>query len=126
MAMNRIQFQPGMSMFEFFQQFGTEAQCEAALEHARWPQGFRCPRCGGAAHCVLRVGRRTFQCNACRHQASLIAGTLFEGTKLALTVWFLAIYLVSQAKTAKKKGVRSSIATFLSVREPSLPRVRLP
>jgi hypothetical protein len=100
MAMNRIQFQPGMSLFEFFQRFGTEAQCEAALEQTRWPHGFRCPRCGGAAHCVLRAkGRKTFQCNACHHQTSLIAGTLFEGTKLGLTVWFLAIYLISQAKT---------------------------
>ena len=34
-----------------------------------------------------------------RHQDSLIAGTVFEGTKLGLTVWFLAIYLISQAKT---------------------------
>lgn len=36
MAMNRIQFQPGLSMPEFFGQFGTEAQCEAALEAVRW------------------------------------------------------------------------------------------
>ena len=100
MAMNRIQFQRGMSMFEFFGKFGTEAQCEAAVEQARWPEGFRCPRCGGEAHCVLRArARKTFQCNACHHQTSLIAGTLFEGTKLKLTVWFLAIYLISQAKT---------------------------
>ena len=100
MAMNRVQFQSGMSLFELFEQFGTEAQCEAALERARWPQGFRCPRCGGAAHCVLRVrARKTFQCNLCHHQSSLIAATLFEGTKLALRVWFLAIYLISQAKT---------------------------
>ena len=100
MTMNRIQFQPGMSLFEFFRQQGTEGQCEAALERTRWPQGFRCPRCGNAAHCVLRVrARKTFQCNACHHQTSLIAGTLFEGTKLALTVWFLAMYLISQAKT---------------------------
>jgi transposase-like protein len=100
MAMNRIQFQAGMSLFEFFQERGTEAQCEAALEEARWPHGFRCPCCGGAAHCVLRVkARKTFQCNGCHHQTSLIAGTLFEGTKLALTVWFLAMYLISQAKS---------------------------
>ena len=100
MAMNRIQFQPGMSLFEFFRQFGTESQCKAALEQARWPQGFRCPRCGGTTHCVLRAkARKTFQCNACHHQTSLIAGTLFEGTKLGLRVWFLAIYLISQAKT---------------------------
>ena len=100
MPMNRVQFQPGLSMPEFLRQFGTEAQCEAALERARWPEGFRCPHCGQAAHYVLRVGaRKSFQCSACRRQTSLIAGTLFQDTKLALTVWFLAIYLVSQAKT---------------------------
>jgi hypothetical protein len=100
MAMNRIQFQSGMSLFEHFQHFGTETQCAAALERTRWPNGFRCPRCGGAAHCVLRgCSRKTFQCNACHHQTSLIAGTLFEGTKLGLTVWFLAIHLIGEAKT---------------------------
>jgi transposase-like protein len=100
MPMNRVQFQPGLSMPEFLRQFGTEAQCEAALERARWPEGFRCPHCGQAAHYVLRVGaRKSFQCSACRRQTSLIAGTLFQGTKLALTVWFLAIYMISQAKT---------------------------
>lgn len=100
MAMNRIQFQPGLSMPEFLKGYGTEAQCEQALEAVRWSNGFCCPRCGHTAHYVLRDGaRKVFQCNACRHQASLIAGTLFQGTKLPLTIWFLAIYLISQAKT---------------------------
>lgn len=100
MAMNRIQFQPGLSIPEFFKLYGTELRCERALEEARWPNGFRCPRCGHDAHCVLRGGtHKVFQCNVCRHQSSLIAGTVFQGTKLALTVWFLAIYLISQAKT---------------------------
>lgn len=39
------------------------------------------------------------QCRGCRHQSSLIAGTVMQGTKLPLTVWFLVIYLLSQAKT---------------------------
>ena len=100
MAMNRIQFQPGLSMPEFLKDYGTEAQCEQALEAVRWPTGFRCPRCAGEAHYVLRDGvRKVFQCHACRHQASLIAGTVFQGTKLPLTTWLLAIYLLSQAKT---------------------------
>ena len=100
MAMNRIQFQPGMSMAEFFKLFGTEPLCSAALESARWPDGFRCPCCGGGAHCLLHTeGHKVFQCNACRHQTSLIAGTIFQSTKLPLTTWFLAIYLISQAKT---------------------------
>lgn len=100
MAMNRIQFQPGLSLPEFLRDYGTEAQCEAALEAARWPRGFHCPRCGGSGHYVVRDGsRKVFQCHACRHQASLIAGTVFQGSKLPLTTWFLAIYLISQAKT---------------------------
>jgi len=100
MAMNRIQFQPGLSMPEFAQRFGSESQCAAALETARWPNGFSCPRCGGAAHGVLRGERcKVFQCQASRHQASLIAGTVFQGTQLPLSVWFLVIYLISQAKT---------------------------
>jgi len=100
MSMNRIQFQPGLSQPAFHEQFGTEAQCEAALEQARWQQGFRCPDCGETRHSTFRVGTlKTFQCSACRKQTSLIAGTLFQDTHLALTIWFLAIYLISEAKT---------------------------
>ena len=35
MPMNRIQFQPGLSLPTFLGQFGAEAQCEAALEKER-------------------------------------------------------------------------------------------
>lgn len=100
MAMKRIQFQPGLSLPTFIEQFGTEAPCAAALERARWPPGFRCPGGGQAGHYRLQGGtHNTFQCHTCRRQTSLTAGTLFQSAHLALTVWFLAIYLISQAKT---------------------------
>lgn len=100
MPMNRIQFQPGLSLPAFLEQFGTETRREAALERARWPDGFRCPQCGEADHYVLRQRRRkTFQCQSRRMQTSLIAGTVFRSTHLALTLWFLAIHLIGQAKT---------------------------
>jgi len=99
MAMNRVQFQPGLSMPEFLQQFGTEAQCEAALETARWPRGFVCPRCGGGARTsFVRAGLRYWECADCAHQCSLISGTMFEATKLSLTIWFPAMQLLTQAK----------------------------
>jgi transposase-like protein len=67
---------------------------------ARWPNGFACPRCSQGAHCVISVNMRPlFQCNGCHRQTSVTAGTLFAGTKLPLTTWFLAIYLIGQAKT---------------------------
>jgi transposase-like protein len=100
MSSYRIQFQPGMSIPEFLSFFGTEAQCAEALKRSRWPDGFGCPRCGSAQHYVVGHGaRKLFQCNGCRHQTSLTAGTIMEHTKLPLTTWFLAIYLISQAKT---------------------------
>jgi hypothetical protein len=63
----------------------------------RWPDGFRCPRCDSADHCVLgEDARRLFQCYGCRHQASLTAGSRTEYTKLPLTTWFLAVYLIKK------------------------------
>jgi len=46
MAQNPIRFQAGMSLSELFSDYGSEAQCEAALEQARWPHGFECRYCG--------------------------------------------------------------------------------
>ena len=100
MPSNRVQFQPGLSLPEFLSGFGSEAQCAEAVKSARWPDGFRCPRCDAAQHYVVGHGaRKLFQCNACRHQTSVTAGSLMEHTKLPLTIWFLAIYLIGQAKT---------------------------
>jgi ribosomal protein L37AE/L43A len=99
MPMNRVQFQAGLSMPEFFDLYGTEAQCRAALQAARWPRGFECPVCGGAARTSFERGQlRYWQCGSCEHQTSLIAGTMFANTKLALRLWFLALQLLTQAK----------------------------
>jgi hypothetical protein len=99
MAMNRVQFQPGLSMAEFMQRYGSEALCEEALVAARWPQGFVCPDCGCAVHCSFRRSGRLYQqCSACRYQCSVTAGTLFESSKLRLSTWFLAMHLMTQSK----------------------------
>lgn len=97
MKKNPIQFQRGQSLFSFFKRFGTEEQCKQALFEARWPGGFRCPECGSQAHCLLQ-DRGLFQCNRCHHQTSVIAGTVFEATKLPLKTWMLGIYLIGQSK----------------------------
>lgn len=99
MAMNRVQFQAGLSMPEFLELYGTEAKCQAALEAARWPDGFKCPACLGPARTTfLRNGLRYWQCAHCAQQCSLISGTVFEATKLPLTRWFLAMQLLTQSK----------------------------
>ena len=97
MPKNKIQFQKGLSLPRFLSSYGTEKQCEEALYSMRWPQGLVCPDCGCSNHYWLK-NRRLYQCSACKKQISLISGTIFEATKLQLTVWFLAIYLVTQSK----------------------------
>jgi transposase-like protein len=99
MSRNTVQFQKGMSLGEFMKRFGSEALCREALFKWRWPQGFVCPECGGASYCTLK-SRALYQCHGCHHQSSLTAGTLFAGTKLPLTAWFLAMFLVTQSKNA--------------------------
>lgn len=97
MAKNKVQFQKGLSLRKFFTQFGSEEQCNNALFHWRWPSGFKCPKCGHLKYCQLK-NRKLFQCSKCRYQSSLTSGTIFANTKLPLSVWFLAIYFVTQSK----------------------------
>lgn len=62
--------------------YGTEDQCKQALEQWHWPQGFICTSCGHADEPVRLRMRALLQCRHCHHQTSLIAGTIFEATKL--------------------------------------------
>ena len=100
MSKNLIQFQEGYSLQQLFKEYGTEEQCEKVVFQWKWPTGFSCPACQKSSYCVLEK-RHLYQCNRCHHQTSLTSGTLFESTKLPLTTWFLAIYLITQSKTGK-------------------------
>jgi transposase-like protein len=97
MAGNRIQFQKGLSEARFATLYGREDLCREAIARWRWPDGFVCPACGCTDHCIVGP-RKLFQCNACRRQTSLTAGTIFNATKVPLTTWFRAMYLITQTK----------------------------
>ncbi len=97
MARNMVQFQKGLSEPEFGRLYGTEEQCRAVVVGLRWPNGFVCPDCVGVKHSVVQ-SRLLFQCSTCRKQTSAIAGTIFAATKLPLTIWFRAIYHLTQSK----------------------------
>ena len=121
MKKNQVQFQKGFSLPDFIKEYGTEAQCTEALFQTRWPSGFQCPSCGGGRYSLVKT-RNLYQCSRCHHQTSLISGTLFEQTKLPLTTWFLAIYLITQAKTglsalALKRQIGVSYNTAWSLKQ---------
>ena len=88
------------TLCEFQTKFASEEACQEYLAACRWPDGFVCPRCAHRRAYEL-VGRRRWQCLACRHQVSLTAGTILHNTKTPLTVWFWAAYLM----TTDKRGV---------------------
>ena len=120
MPKNKVQFQKGLSLAQFLQLYGSEAQCEKVLFDARWPRGLACLPCGSYKFCRLSTRRATFQCNRYKRQLSLLAGTLFQSTKLPLTTWFLAMYLLSQTKNGisalelgRKLGVNNNTAWLL-------------
>lgn len=87
----------GTSLLDWQRQYGTEEACTQALTQQRWPEGFRCPRCGHDHGYVIST-RHSCECSKCHYQTSLTAGTLFHSTNLPLTKWFWAIYLSASDK----------------------------
>jgi transposase-like protein len=76
--------------------FGNEDKCRKGIEHLRWPNGVRCPRCEEAATPVLN--RDTFDCDSCHYQFSATSGTIFHDTHLPLWKWFLCTYLLCESR----------------------------
>jgi len=84
---------------EFENRFRSEGDCIRYLCELRWPEGFECPSCGGKES--WRLKRGLWVCRECRHQTSLLAGTVFQDSHLPLTIWFRAMWLI----TSQKHGI---------------------
>lgn len=91
------------TLLELERRFGTEQSCRAYLFQLRFPDGFRCPRCGASKSWPLQSGR--VQCAGCGYQVSATSGTVFQDSRTPLTVWFRAMWWL----TSQKNGV-SAIA----------------
>jgi transposase-like protein len=78
------------------------------VEAIIWPQGPVCPHCGGVEKITTvkpnpekRVRYGLKRCGQCKGQFTVRMGTIFEESKLPMTKWLQAIFLM----TASKKGV---------------------
>lgn len=85
------------TVLEMERRFATEEDCREYLTHLRWPAGFVCPACQGKVGWLDR--RHRWTCQDCRRQSTVTAGTIFEGTRQPLQVWFRAIWLVTSQKS---------------------------
>ena len=86
------------TLLELEQRFSDEARCRDYLFSLRWPEGFLCPVCGSGG---LAIRRDLWRCVQCGRETSVLAGTIFQDSKLPLTVWFRAMWQVA----SQKKGV---------------------
>ena len=92
-----------MNLIDLIDRFDSEDDCRIYLEKLRWPNGVACTRCGDTS--VSEVKKRNqYDCNSCRYQFSVKAGTIFHDSHLPLRKWFLAIYLMVESK----KGVSAN------------------
>jgi transposase-like protein len=83
---------------------------DAAFEYVEarvWPQGPVCPHCGGVERISKMQGKSTrkglYKCYQCRKPFTVRMGTVFESSKVPLTVWLQAMYLIA----GSKKGISS-------------------
>ncbi|MGH6728176.1 MAG: IS1595 family transposase [Pseudolabrys sp.] len=87
--------------------FNDETKAREWLEARVWPEGPTCPHCGNAdkAKITALQGKAhrpgLYQCAECREQFTVTVKTVFERSKIPLTKWLAALFLM----TASKKGV---------------------
>ncbi|BBO73083.1 IS1595 family transposase [Desulfosarcina widdelii] len=85
----------------FDTRFSTEEACQTYLYELRWPDGFKCIRCGETRH--WKSNRGLYICFRCEHQHSITAGTIMAGTRKPLVLWFKAMWWF----TTRKSGVNA-------------------
>jgi len=84
------------TLIEFRERFVTDDDCLRYVASLRWPDGFRCPRCGHSE--AWETNRGLYQCRKCRHQTSITAGTIFHDSRKPLRLWFEAMWHITSQK----------------------------
>jgi len=83
-------------LLELEARFSSEQACRAYLFSLRWREGFLCPRCGQSEVWPLSDG--LLECARCHRQTSVTSGTIFQDSRLPLTLWFRAVWWVTSTK----------------------------
>ena len=95
-------------MADFMDMFPSEDACLEYLSIVRWPDGYKCLRCGNGDY--WKKARGLFTCRACGYEASVQAGTLFQDTHKPLRLWFQAMwYVVNQKNGVSALGLQKAL-----------------
>lgn len=86
-----------MNLLTLARTYDSDAKCRDYLEQLAWPDGVKCPRCESTK--ISKIEKRNqYDCDSCRYQFSVTAGTIFHDSHLQLWKWFAAIYLMCESK----------------------------
>ncbi len=86
-----------MDLMKLMDECDTQDECRQILEELRWPDGVKCPRCQSDK--ISRIHKRfQYDCDSCRYQFSVTAGTIFHDSHLPLPKWFAGVYLMCESK----------------------------
>lgn len=93
------------SLIQVINHFKDEKVCLEYLEKLRWNGRPICPHCNSSSKPYIIEGGKRYKCDnkGCYKKFSVKVGTIFENSKIELSLWFTAIYLC----TSRKKGVSS-------------------
>lgn len=83
--------------------YGTEEEARAYLTELRWPDGAVCPKCAHKGASWITT-RRVHECHKCGHQFTVRVGTIFHDSKLPLSKWFIAAFLMCESR----KGISAN------------------
>jgi transposase-like protein len=82
--------------------FTDETKAREWLEARVWANGRVCPHCGVVDNSSPLKGKShragLYQCNACREQFTVTVGTVFERSKIPLSKWLAALFLMVASK----------------------------
>lgn len=106
------------SILQFQKHFDTDEKCREFLEQQRWGSTPACPHCGSTNVNRFATDKRILKCRekVCRKKFSVTVGTIYQDTKIPLTKWFLATYILS----IHSKGISSlQLASWLDITQKS-------
>ena len=89
-----------MNLYRIMERFPDHESCINYLEDTRWGKHPKCPYCESKKVARKREGDKIgrWNCHGCKSSFNVLAGTLFQGTKIPLQKWFMAIALTANAK----------------------------
>lgn len=78
--------------------FPDDDACLAWLVDWLYPEGITCKNCEKITKHHRVRSRKSYSCDECGHHVYPMAGTIFHNTRVPLTDWFHAIWLMSMQK----------------------------